>query len=131
MKADAPAPQATSSPPSITSEGAVRRPRGRRHRLFRVALVTVPLLIILLGLYYVFFVRPYESTDDAFIDGDVTPLAPQVSGRVVGLLVSDNQAVRRGDLLVAIDPRDYDVNLAQARARLAAATAESEKAKAQ
>jgi len=77
------------------------------------------------------YVAPYESTDDAFIEGDVTPIAPQVAGRVLRLLVTDNQSVNQGDVLLEIDPSDYQAKLDQERANLAAARGQLEQAKAQ
>jgi membrane fusion protein (multidrug efflux system) len=83
------------------------------------------------GVYYFRFIGPYESTDDAFIEGHATAVAPQVSGRVVQLLVQDNQEVKQGDLLFAIDPRDYEAQLALAQANLAAARSQLTQSKAQ
>ncbi len=83
------------------------------------------------GVYYTRFVAPFESTDDAFIEAHVTPIAPQVAGRVERLLVRDNQEVRRGDLLLEIDPQDYQARLDQALANLAAARSRLDQANAQ
>jgi membrane fusion protein (multidrug efflux system) len=83
------------------------------------------------GIYYARFVAPFESTDDAFIEAHVTPISPQVAGRVERLLARDNQEVRRGDLLLEIDPRDYQAKLDQALANLAAAKSRLEQANAQ
>lgn len=63
------------------------------------------------------------STDDAYIRGDVTPLAPKVAGYVTAVEVEDNQAVRAGDVLFRIDDRDYRARLAQAVASVEAAQA--------
>jgi len=65
----------------------------------------------------------YASTDDAYMTGDVTPLAAKVSGYVSQVPVTDFQVVKRGDLLAEIEPSDYQVQLAQAQANLAAAQA--------
>jgi membrane fusion protein (multidrug efflux system) len=65
----------------------------------------------------------YESTDDAFMVGDLTPLSAKVSGYVASVPVGDYQVVRKGDLLVEIDAIDYRAQLAQADANLAAAQA--------
>jgi len=81
--------------------------------------------------YYVNFVALFESTDDAFIDGHVTTIAPQVSGRVARVLVKDNQYVQAGDLLVQIDPSDLQAKLEQQRADLASANGRLAQAKAQ
>jgi membrane fusion protein, multidrug efflux system len=65
----------------------------------------------------------YESTDDAFMVGDLTPLAAKVSGYIASVPVGDYQTVHKGDLLVEIDAADYRAQLAQAEANLAAAQA--------
>ncbi|MGH7968502.1 MAG: HlyD family secretion protein [Limisphaerales bacterium] len=90
-----------------------------------------PLLLIGGFVYYWFWMRPYESTDDAFIDANVTPIAPRVAGQVSELLVDDNQAVTNGELLLTIDPRDFEAKLAQTKAGLAASQTQLEQARAQ
>lgn len=65
----------------------------------------------------------YADTDDAYLTGDLTPLAAKVSGYVANVAVGDFQTVHRGDLLVQIEPSDYAAALAQAQANLAAAQA--------
>src|SRR5208282_6763193 len=98
----------------------------------RIALLACALVVgAASAAYYFRFVAPYESTDNAFIEGYVIPMASQVPGRVGELLVKDNQAVKQGDVLLKIDPRDYEASLAQARADLAAARSRVEQAKAQ
>ena len=83
------------------------------------------------GVYYFQCVLPYESTDNAFIEGNVIPMASQVPGRVAELLVKDNQAVKQGEVILKIDPRDYETSLAQARADVAAARSQVNQAQAQ
>jgi len=61
----------------------------------------------------------HESTDDAFIDVHYVSVAPKIAGRVTAVHVDDNQLVKKGDILVEIDPRDFQVALAQAKANLA------------
>ncbi len=65
----------------------------------------------------------FESTNDAYTAGDVTPLAAKVSGYVATVGVTDYQMVHKGDLIVQIDPSDYQAQLLQAEANLAAAQA--------
>jgi membrane fusion protein (multidrug efflux system) len=65
----------------------------------------------------------FESTDDAYMVGDVTPLAAKVSGYVASVPVNDYQSVHAGELIVEIDPADYRAQLAQAEATLAGAQA--------
>src|SRR5271165_3050072 len=55
----------------------------------------------------------YESTDDAYMAGDVTPLAAKVSGYVAAVGVADYQTVQKGDLIVEIDASDYRAQLMQ------------------
>jgi membrane fusion protein (multidrug efflux system) len=65
----------------------------------------------------------YETTDDAYTAGDVTPLSAKVSGYIATVAVTDYQTVRKGDLIVEIDASDYQAQLLQAEANLAAAQA--------
>src|SRR6185312_10788893 len=65
----------------------------------------------------------YESTDDAYMVGDVTPLAAKVSGYVATVAIADYQVVHKGDLIAEIEPSDYRAQLAQTEANLAAAQA--------
>ena len=64
--------------------------------------------------------RFIESTEDAYVGGDVTVIAPKVAGFIAELAVTDNQAVHAGDLLVKLDDRDYRAALAKANAAVAA-----------
>jgi membrane fusion protein (multidrug efflux system) len=61
----------------------------------------------------------HEATDDAFIDVHTVSVAPKVAGHVAVVRVDDNQLLKKGDILVEIDPRDFQVALAQAKANLA------------
>jgi membrane fusion protein (multidrug efflux system) len=63
--------------------------------------------------------RHIESTDDAYVGGDVTVIAPKVSGFIAEVAVGDNQAVHAGDLLLRLDDRDYRAALAKAEAVVA------------
>lgn len=77
-----------------------------------------------LVLYY----RNRETTDDAQVNGHITPMASKVYGRVAKVLVEDNQPVKAGQVLVKIDPRDYQAAVDQARAALALAESEARSA---
>jgi membrane fusion protein (multidrug efflux system) len=65
----------------------------------------------------------FESTDDAFVAGDLTPLSAHVSGYITEVPVNDFQTVKKGDLIAVIDPSDYQAQLELAQANLAAAEA--------
>ena len=80
-----------------------RQPRTRR--ILLAAVILVPLLVAALWWY----LSGRESTDDAQIDGHITPIAARVGGTVLAVRVDDNQNVQAGIVLVEIDPRDYQV----------------------
>jgi membrane fusion protein, multidrug efflux system len=83
-------------------------------------------LAVIVGLFLYYHDR--ESTDDAQVDGHITPVASKIYGRVAQVLVLDNQAVKAGQVLVKIDPRDYQAALDQAKAQLALAEADAQSA---
>jgi len=84
------------------------------------------LLAVLLGLLLYFHNR--ESTDDAQVDGHITPIASKVYGRVEKVLVNDNEHVKAGQTIVQLDPRDYQAALDEAKAALALAEGEARSA---
>ncbi len=86
----------------------------------------VVLVLVLTGLLFHFHNR--ESTDDAQVDGHITPIASKIYGRVSQVLVTDNQPVKAGQVLVKIDPRDYQASLDQAKAALAVAESDAQSA---
>jgi membrane fusion protein (multidrug efflux system) len=106
-------------------------PRSKRSKLKLFAGVAALVVLVAVIFYYLRCIAPYESTDDAFIDGYVTLISPRVPGQVARLAVKDNQEVKQGDVLVEIDPRDYEANLSQAKADLAAANSQANQARAQ
>jgi membrane fusion protein (multidrug efflux system) len=110
-------PVAGSIKPSPKKKSFLRRPIG-------IAMIVVVLVGITYGVRRYLHSRHYESTDDAFIGADVVDISPRVASNVKNVLVVDNKHVNRGDLLLQLDPRDFQARLDQARASLAAATAQ-------
>jgi membrane fusion protein (multidrug efflux system) len=107
-------------------------PRKKGYKLKFVLAGTALLVVLIAVIFYFFlFIAPYESTDDAFIDGYVTLISPRVPGQVARLMVTDNQEVKAGDVLVEIDPRDYGTSLSQTKADLAAANSQANQSRAQ
>jgi membrane fusion protein, multidrug efflux system len=84
------------------------------------------LVVTVAGLFFYFHNR--ETTDDAQVDGHITPMASKIYGRVAEVLVQDNEQVKAGQVLVKIDPRDYQASLDQAAAALALAESEAQSA---
>jgi membrane fusion protein (multidrug efflux system) len=90
--------------------------------------VLVLLAAVAVGAYYYWRSRGYESTDDAYIQGHPVSVSARVSGNSVAVHVQDNQHVPQGQLLVEVDPRDYEIGLARAQAALQVAQADEQKA---
>jgi membrane fusion protein (multidrug efflux system) len=104
---------------------------GRFGRISR-RLVLAALLLLAAGAVAPFvwnYLQSFESTDDAQIDGHIDPLSSRINGTVIRVHAEDNDRVKAGELLVEIDPRDYQVAVAQARARQELAIAQVASAK--
>jgi membrane fusion protein (multidrug efflux system) len=111
---------------------AARAPK-RRWLKWTVLIVIAALILIagiVWGIPYIVHMWTHESTDDAFIDAHVVQMAPKVSG-YARVHVDDNQLVKQGELLVEIEPRDYQLSLDAAQAAEKASIATFEQAKAQ
>jgi len=98
-------------------------PAERRKRRRNLIIVIAAMVAVVAGLLLWRYLSSYESTDDAQADVHLYPVSARVSGYVVRVNVNDNQWVNKGDVLVEIDPTDYQVALAQAQANLANAEA--------
>jgi membrane fusion protein (multidrug efflux system) len=81
----------------------------------------VPVLIAVVGGYLWLFAGRYASTDNAYVQQDMVSIVAEVSGRITGVAVAENEPVKAGDLLFRIDPEAYRIALDQAEAGVAAA----------
>lgn len=111
-----------------TEETQTRKRPGKKP-LIILGIVVVVMVVV--ALVWWLLTRNEETTDDAFTDGDAVTIAPKVAGYVTELRVNDNQQVKKGDLLVLIDPRDATAQRDQAQAQLGLATAQLHQAQAQ
>jgi len=85
----------------------------------------IVLLVAAVGGYFVWLeMQKTETTDDAQIDGRIIAISPRIGGHITEVLVEDEQVVKKGDVLVKLDPKDYEVAVARARADLLDATAQ-------
>ncbi|HET9401876.1 MAG TPA: HlyD family secretion protein [Candidatus Acidoferrales bacterium] len=109
----APAPAAPPVPRSYS------QPKRRKFLLVGAGILILAIAGVLLWLHF----SSYESTDDAQADVHLYPVSARISGYVVRVNAGDNQWVEKGTVLVEIDPKDYEVAAAQARANLASAEA--------
>ena len=106
--------QTTANPP------AAANPPAKGGSLLRRGIIVLAVVVVavLLGVYYVLFVKGHVTTDDAYVNGNLVSLTPQISGTVVAINTDETQYVRRGEVLVQLDPRDAQIALAQAKASL-------------
>jgi membrane fusion protein (multidrug efflux system) len=125
MGTDVIEPEVDRTPPEQPRKrpGRWSQPGFRRAVIWAAALV----LVGVAGAWYYYSGR--VTTDDAQVDGHITPIASQVYGNVQQVLVLDNEHVKAGQVLLRIDPRDYQAKVAQAEAALALAEAQAEAAR--
>ncbi len=109
--------QAPEHRPSPLSERDLKWKQFRsRNPRFRMFLIIGVVVLVVVGFFLWRYFNSYESTDDAQIDGHLNPVSARISGHVEKLLVNDNQYVQVGTPLAQIDPRDYEVLVARAKA---------------
>ncbi|HET9367575.1 MAG TPA: HlyD family secretion protein, partial [Candidatus Udaeobacter sp.] len=114
------------------SDGSAKESKQSLFRRPSVIVAAAALAIVGIGYgaFAMFHSFTHETTDDAFIDVHFVSVAPKIAGRVAAVHVDDNQLVKKGDVLVEIDPRDFQIALAQAKANLAKDKATQVQAKA-
>ena len=111
-----PPPKQAPTPTPLTN------PKVRRGLL----IAGIALVVAVVALFWYFHDR--ESTDDAQVDGHITPIASKIYGRVSKVLVNDNEPVKASQILVQIDPADYQAAVDQAKATLELAEGEARSA---
>lgn len=119
-------PASAEPPPPRAASRATAGPRRRRSLLRRLR----PLILLVVlagaglgGTWWWQVGRFLESTDNAYVQGDIAVLGPRIEGDVAAIHVADNQAVRAGDPLISLDDRDWRARLREAQAALAEAEA--------
>src|SRR5271163_2319899 len=115
-------PDAAKDSPSDSSSFSDKPyvPPARRNAKARRNIVIAVVVVVLLvgGVLLWRYLSTYESTDDAQVDVHLYPVSARISGYVVKVNPDDNQWVQQGTVLVEIDPKDYEVAVAQAQANL-------------
>jgi membrane fusion protein (multidrug efflux system) len=91
--------------------------------LGRIVIIIVLLVLVSGGYMFWLHLSKFESTDDAEVDGQIYAISSRITGHVIDVKVEDEQEVKTGDVLVVLDPKDYEVAVAKARADLADAVA--------
>ncbi len=121
---EAPKPEARASEPVRT---APPKPRNSSRKLI---ILTVFLVLAGVGVYLWAHSLNRVSTDDAQVDGHIIPVSAKIYGKIGAVLIDDNQQVKQGQVLVRMDPQDYQVKVEQERAALAVAQSQSQGANA-
>ncbi|MFZ0641030.1 MAG: HlyD family secretion protein [Candidatus Acidiferrales bacterium] len=98
-----------------------RKPSAFANPRVRRGLLIGAVIIIVGGFIFWLHYRNRQSTDDAEVDGHIIPISSRVPGSVLAVLVHDNESVKKGQVLVQLDPRDYQAQLDDAKATLAVA----------
>ncbi len=119
------APASKDPPLPRDAETLPRAPRGyTRSKNRRTTWIGIAVLVLIVGGVFLWrYLGSYESTDDAQVDVHLYPVSARISGYVIKVNVDDNQYVKQGDVLVEIDPKDYEVAVEQAQANLTSAEA--------
>jgi len=81
-------------------------------------MVATAAILIVVGTIYFIYASHHETTDDAYTTGHIHNISSRVTGTVIAVLVDDNEFVKQGQVLVKLDPRDYQVKIDQARANV-------------
>jgi len=100
--------------------GNAATPGNARRKRALTLFFAAALLTVAGGVFYWLYRQTHISTDDAYIEGRILPVAARVQGTVVEVLVEDNQTVKQGDLLLRIDPEPYAVRVDAASSAVAA-----------
>jgi membrane fusion protein (multidrug efflux system) len=103
---------ADSTTPKVTATG-------KRRRLLTIAGGVFSIIAIAYGAWWFVYSRQFEKTDDAYVQGNLVQITPQVAGMVVSVNADDTDFVKAGQTLVSLDRADAEVALAQAQAALA------------
>ena len=119
---------------STTAQNPAELPEAEAPRPGRSGPKIVAFLVVLLiaaaaGVWMYYHYRDRVSSDDAEVDGHISAVAAKVAGNVVEVTVTDNQPVKAGDVLVRIDPRDFQARVEQARAALEQAESQVQSAR--
>ncbi|MGY6237797.1 efflux RND transporter periplasmic adaptor subunit [Burkholderia ambifaria] len=107
------------SDPQQNAASAQPQNNGKRKRMMTLLIAVIVIAAIAYGLYYFLVARFHEETDDAYVNGNVVQITPQITGTVIAVKADDTQTVKAGDPLVVLDPADSQVALQQAEANLA------------
>ena len=111
---------ATAGTPAEVTTQPQEQPK-KKSKAFVIILILLIVAGAWFGISHYIYAQHHETTDDAQITTNISPVIPRVSGYVADVRVSDNQRVKKGDTLIKLDDRDLRIRLEQAEAALATA----------
>ncbi|WP_300397386.1 EmrA/EmrK family multidrug efflux transporter periplasmic adaptor subunit [uncultured Sphingobium sp.] len=113
---------ARTSEPQASEQDAQQGQRNSARRKWLIRLGLLVLVVALLwGAWYLLFGRNHVSTDNAYVNAEMAQVTPLIGAQAIDVLVSDTQSVKKGDILVKLDPTNAKIAVAQAEADLAEA----------
>lgn len=117
-----------------TKADQIKKPSDAKNSLKNRILISAGAILAvsasIFGYHWLQYVSTHETTDDAYVTGDIHPISSQVSGTIQSIPVNDNQEVRQGQLLIQLDPKDYQAAVQQAQASLQSAIRQAKAAQA-
>ena len=116
-------PESPNKPLPATERDFHTRPARASNPGFRIAVLIGLVVLLVIGFFVYRYFTSYESTDDAQVDGHINSISARITGHVIKLNVRDNQYVNAGDVLLEIDPADYQIAQDRAKADYADAQA--------
>src|SRR5690554_8022585 len=103
----------------LTEESVALAEPSRVRKIGRwVLMLSVPLILLGFGVYYWIYSDRYASTDNAYVQQDIVSVSAEVGGKIIEVAVRENQKVKAGDLLFAIDPMPFELAVAQSKAQI-------------
>ena len=106
------------TPQQVAADTQPANNNGKRQRMTALLVIVILITAIAYGLYYFLVARFHEDTDDAYVNGNVVQITPQVTGTVIAVNADNTQTVKAGDPIVVLDPADARVALQQSEANL-------------
>ena len=105
-------------------EKQVMKPVKKKKLILYAAITGIAALLLIHYTPKLVYAMHHETTDNAFVKGDMVPVSPQVKGRISKVYIEDNMQVKAGDILFEIEKADYEIALAKSREELSAAEAQ-------
>lgn len=112
---------------SLKMEDVAQKTEKKRSKI-PIYVVSFLIFVSLIGgVIYWLYTRQFETTDDAFIEGNIVQISPKISAHISKIFVGENQFVKKGDLLIQLESKEFEIKVEKAKAELKAAQSTREK----